>query len=314
MTYRLDPELVPWISMLPQVSLHDIAAARRELAASLGAFRSAPPTGDVRVEDRFIPGPIGARDIRARIYTPADLPGPLPGMLYLHSGGFVLGSIDYEDHAISTIADGAGAVVVAVDYRLAPENPYPAGMEDCYAALIWMAENAALLDMDPDRIGVGGASAGGGLAAGVALLSRDRNGPRLCLQYLDAPELDDRMTTPSMTAYTDTPVWTRLHTQLSWEAYLAGADADGYAAPARMADLSGLPPAYIGVCQFDPLRDEAIDYAQRLAQSGTPTELHLYPGAFHGSWLVTEAAVSRRMVDDTVQRIRALLNQPTAHS
>jgi acetyl esterase len=163
--------------------------------------------------------------------------------------------------------------VLSVDYRLAPKHPYPAAVEDCYAALAWLAGAATELGVDPDRIAVYGDSAGGGLAAAVALLARDRGGPRLAMQFLGIPELDDRLETPSMTAYVDTPVWNRPRAEVSWAYYLGDAikpgsrDVPAYAAPARATDLTGLPPAFITVCQFDPLRDEGIAYA-----SGSPTQ------------------------------------------
>jgi acetyl esterase/lipase len=139
-------------------------------------------------------------------------------------------------------------------------------------------------------------------------MARDRGGPRLCMQYLGIPELDDRLETHSMTVYTDTPVWNRPNAILSWKYYLAGAEPTQYAAPARARELSGLPPTYVDVCEFDSLRDEGIGYAQRLVQAGVPVELHLYPGTFHGSALVADAAVSRRMSADSIDGIRRLLH------
>ena len=194
--------------------------------------------------------------------------------------------------------------MVSVDYRLAPENPYPAGIEDCYAALAWTAANAAELGIDRARLGIGGASAGGGLSAGLALLARDRGGPAICFQYLGIAELDDRLETPSMTKFVDSPVWNRPGAVVSWDSYLGGRPADQYAAPARAEDLSGLPPAYVDVCEFDPLRDEDLIYAHRLIQAGVPTEVHHYPGTFHGSGMVETAAVSRRMAAEMLDALR----------
>ena len=173
--------------------------------------------------------------------------------------------------------------MVSVDYRLAPEHPFPAPLEDCYAALVWVAEHAAELGVDPDRIAVGGESAGGGLAAGVALLARDRGGPSLCLQLLSIPELDDRMDSESMRTLgaQAIPVTTLANGEISWDSYL-GAGVRGtdqvspYAAPARATDLTGLPPALVTAYELDALRDEDIAYAQRLMSAGVPTELHVY--------------------------------------
>jgi acetyl esterase/lipase len=160
-----------------------------------------------------------------------------------------------------------------------------------------MTQSSSELGIDPERVGVMGGSAGGGLAAGVALLARDRSGPQLCYQVLNIPELDDRLETPSMKQFTDTPLWNRGNAIMSWRNYLGdalGGDVSYYAAPSRAEDLSGLPPAYVATMEFDPLRDEGIHYALRLLEAGVPVELHQYPGTFHGSGLVVGAAVSRR--------------------
>ena len=192
-------------------------------------------------------------------------------------------------------------MVVSVEYRLAPEHPFPAGLEDCYAALVWTATEAKKLGIDPERIAIAGQSAGGGLAAATALLARDRGGPKLCFQLLEIPELDDRLDTPSMLAFTDTPLWNRPNAVWSWRHYL-GPDHRGevspYAAPARAENLAGLPPAYISTMEFDPLRDEGILYALRLLQAGVSVELHSYPGTFHGSALLPTAEVSRRNMEE----------------
>jgi len=183
------------------------------------------------------------------------------------------------------------------DYRLAPENPFPAGLEDCYAALGWTALHTDELGIDPNRLAIAGQSAGGGLAAACALLARDRNGPKLCFQLLEIPELDDRLETPSMQQFTDTPLWNRPNAVWSWRHYL-GAEHTGevspYAAPSRASDLSNLPPAYVSTMEFDPLRDEGILYALRMMQAGVPVELHSYPGTFHGSAMFPDAEPSRR--------------------
>jgi acetyl esterase len=306
--YRFDPELAPWVPLMPTFDISDPVAARTELAElvrQIPPYTSAEP---LAVEDRMLPRPEGGPDVPVRIYRPTRLPTPLPGLLFLHGGGFVVGSVDGEDARAREIAAEADVVVVSVEYRLAPEHPFPAGLDDCYLALCWLATHAAELGVISSRIGVGGGSAGAGLAAAVALLARDRGGPALRMQYLNIPELDDRLDTPSMQLYTDTPIWNRPNAELSWRFYLAGEAATPYAAPGRATDLGGLPAAYVDVCEFDPLRDEGLAYAQRLCQAGVPVELHLYPGTFHGSSLVTEAAVSRRMAADGVAAIRRLLH------
>ncbi len=189
-----------------------------------------------------------------------------------------------------------GAVVAAVEYRLAPEPPFPAGVEDCYAALRWVHDSADALGVDARRVAVGGQSAGGGLSAATALLARDRGGPGLYFQFLGIPELDHRLETSSMRAFTDTPLWNRPNAILSWRYYLGPdcAEVSPYASPAIAQDLRGLPPAYVTTMEFDPLRDEGIVYALRMMEAGVPVELHSYPGTFHGSAAVTTAEVSRR--------------------
>lgn len=322
MTYAFDPELTPWAAILPEFPLTDVPRARQQSAALMAQLPAYEPPVPLDVRDTAVPGPDGTPEVPVRIYTPRDRDGALPGLIYLHPGGFVLGSVD-DVHANTTrIAAEVGVVVVSVDYRLAPEHPFPAGVEDGYAALAWTAEHASELGIDPDRLGVAGESAGGGLAAALALLARDRGGPALCFQFLGFPELDDRLETPSMRAFTDTPMFNRLDAEFSWDHYLGGvgirgsAGVSAYAAPARAADLAGLPPAYVLVCEFDPVRDEGLQYAQRLIQAGVPTELHLFPGTFHGSIGVPDTQVSRRMraeqVDALGRGLRAGIQQAQA--
>ncbi|MGP4029461.1 alpha/beta hydrolase [Actinomadura sp. 3N407] len=311
MTYAFDPELVPWISMMPRITLTDVDRIRRDEAEMFGEPRYEPPV-PLEIRDISVPGPRDAPDVPVRIYSPVARDGDLPGMLFIHAGGFVLGSVDISHDDAACIAAEVGAIVLSVEYRLAPESPFPAGLEDCYAALTWTAAHAAELGIDPGRLAVGGESAGGGLSAAVALMARDRGGPALCFHLLGIPELDDRLDTPSMRAYTDTPIWNRPNAELSWDYYLGeGVRGTGgvspYAAPARAADLSGLPPAYVTTCEFDPLRDEGLIYAQRLIQAGVPTEVHHYPGTFHGSTMIREAAVTRRMHADRLDALRRAL-------
>jgi acetyl esterase len=198
-----------------------------------------------------------------------------------------------------------------VDYRLAPEHPYPAAPEDCYASLLWLAGRQAEFSIDRDRIAVVGRSAGGGLAAALTLMTRDRGGPRIAFQLLEVPMLDDRVATTSAREFTDTPVWDQASATLAWRYYLgdaAGTDAvSAYAAPARATDLAGLPPAYVHTAQFDPLRDEGIAYAQKLMAAGIPTELHSSPGTFHGSSHVEQAQISRRLAAERMAVLRRAL-------
>jgi acetyl esterase/lipase len=261
------------------------------------------------IDDRAIRGFEGAPDITVRVYIPKERQASVPGLLYIHGGGFTVGNLDTEHGLAGEISRELGVVVVSVAYRLAPEDPYPAGLNDCYAALLWMHNNALALGIDPARIGICGQSAGGGLAAGLALLARDKRGPAICFQALGIPELDDRLTTPSMQAFTDTPLWNRPSAEMSWQCYLGdmapgSAGVPVYAAPARATDLSGLPPAYVTAMEFDPLRDEDILYALGMLQAGVAVELHTYPGTFHGSGIVPHAAVSQRYIRDVLGALR----------
>jgi acetyl esterase/lipase len=263
----------------------------------VAALNADVDTSGMTIEDRTIPGPEGAPEVPVRVYSPSERSSPVPGILDIHGGGFVVGDLEMEHGQAARLCGGLGVVVVAVDYRLAPEHRFPAGLEDCYASLVWVAKEASNLGVDPERIAVYGQSAGGGLAAALALLARDRGGPALCFQFLGIPELDDRLETPSMQQFTDTPMWHRPNAIKSWRYYL-GEDHEGevspYAAPARAIDLVGLPPAYVSTMEFDPLRDEGILYALRMLQAGVPVELHQFPGTFHGSAAIPTAAISRR--------------------
>lgn len=309
MPYAIDPEIAPWIALLAEVPITDVARARTLARELTPAGPTREPAIPLAITEQSVPGPEGADDVRVRIYRPRTGAARHPAVVYLHGGGFVLGDLDMAHGEALRIAE-LGATVVSVDYRLAPEHPYPAAIEDSFAALVW---TAAQPDVDPTRVAVAGGSAGGGLAAGLALLARDRGGPALCFQMLSVPKVDDRLDTESMRTFTDTPVWNSSKVALTWRYYLGDlsehrtADVPIYAAPARAADLSGLPPAFVSTCEFDPLRDEGLAYAQRLVQAGVPTELHLYPGTFHGSKLVESAQVTQQMfLDDKRAFVRRL--------
>lgn len=304
-----DPELVPLMEFLPSVVGLDSLETLQEARAGLGdlAAPTEPRAGVVR-EDLEVPGPAGEPDVPVRIYQPVDRDAePAPAVLEIHGGGFILGTLEMADAWCDKVAADLGAVVVSVDYRLAPENPFPAGPEDCYAALSWLAGQATALDIDTDRIAIAGQSAGGGLAAAVVLMASERGGPPICFQLLEIPELDDRLETHSMREFVDTPLWNLPNARASWRHYL-GADHEGevshLASPARAEHLEGLPPAFISAMEFDPLRDEGIIYATRLMEAGVPTELHVYPGTFHGSSMIEGAEVSRRCARDAHDALR----------
>jgi len=312
MSYRFDPELAAAVPFLPQLDFSDVATARATITA-LSAQLPAPDASALCIEERTIEGPDGP--VPLRIYRPLEPRGALPGLLYIHGGGFVVGSLESEHGNAIALASALGIVLVSVGYRLAPEHPYPAGLHDCEAAFLWSVANAAELGIDATRFGVFGQSAGGGLAAALCLLRRDRGGTQPCFQFLGIPELDDRLQTPSMRAFTDTPLWNRPAAELSWRYYLGaiapGSDAvPAHAAPARASDLAGLPPACVTVMEFDPLRDEGLHYAGRLLQAGVSVELHAYPGTFHGSSLIADATISRRAQADMCAAIARGLGLP----
>jgi acetyl esterase len=309
MPYRFDPELAAAIPFLPvSTGPVDIAASREMMAAVVDMMNKDVDVSDLVIEDHHVGGSNPTREILVRVYRPVGDSGPRPGILDIHGGGFTVGTVELQHGAVSQMAREVGAVVATVEYRLAPEHPYPAGLDDCYVALEWMARESSDLGIDPQRIAVFGSSAGGGLAAALALLTRDRGGPSLCFQYLGIPELDDRLSTASMQAFVDTPIFNRSGAVNSWEAYLGDdRDVSCYAAPARATDLKGLPPAFISTMEFDPLRDEGILYALRLLEAGVPVELHQYPGTFHGSAMIADADVSRRQIAENIDVMRRAL-------
>ena len=290
----------------------DIPALRARMAEMAAGLPQPvlPPT--VAIEDRTVPGPAGEPAVTVRLYRPAGLAPGSPALYWIHGGGMVLGSIAMNDAYCAGAAGDLGVLVASVEYRLAPEDPFPAPLEDCYAGLAWFAGSTESLGIDRGRIAVGGASAGGGLAAGVALAARDRGEVPLCFQLLVYPMLDDRNATASSHAITDPRLWNREANLAGWGAYLAGnAGGEGvspYAAPARATDLASLPPAYINVGDLDLFVDEDVAYARALGAAGVPAELHIYPGAYHGSnGSVPNSALSQRwLADERAALARAL--------
>jgi acetyl esterase/lipase len=297
----IDPEVaVPLNQLLEALpggfnSIPDIVQRRATVEAMLSGIEI-PDNPNVTKEDRTVPGPQGEPDISVRVYRPVGKTGPLPGIYFIHGGGMILGSVEGEDPVATKICDEVGAVVVSVEYRLSPENPHPAPAEDCYAGLQWMAAHAEELNIDPDKLGVYGGSAGGGLTIAVALMARDRGGPALTFMMPIYPMIDDTNTTASTQEIVDIGIWDRSGNVEAWAWYLGGKPADQYAAPTRAEDLAGLPPAFIDVGTVDMFRDEDIAFAQRLMQAGVPTELHIHPGSYHAAeTFAADAALSQRI-------------------
>jgi acetyl esterase/lipase len=231
-----------------------------------------------------------------RVHRPKGIEGPLPCIYSIHGGGYIVGSYDMDDARFDRQCVHFPCVGVSVEYRLAPETPYPGPLDDCYAGLRWTFEHADELRIAPDRIGISGVSAGGGLAAALALLARDRGEVPLAFQLLECPMIDDRQSTSS-SRLDGLPIWSRESNEFGWRSYLGelyGGDVPAYAAAARATDLTGLPRALVIVGGADGFRDEDIDYALRLNQAGVPTELHVLPGAPHGVQYFADSVVARR--------------------
>jgi acetyl esterase/lipase len=266
-----------------------------------------PQLPDLFVSEHFIPGPEGAPDVRVLVHLPTAKQGPLPALLWMHGGGYIMGSA--EDLTLTSIVSAIGCAAVSVDYRLAPETPYPGPIEDCYAALKWLSTHGDELGIDPTRIAVGGSSAGGGLAAALALLTRDRGEFSLMFQFLLAPMLDDRTCTLEQPhPYTGEFIWTPEANCFGWTSLLGqepgGSDVSPYAAPARAEHLEGLPATFINVGALDLFLEEDLEYARRLMRAGVPTELHVYPGAYHGFRMVASARVTQAAERDQLSALK----------
>ena len=280
----LDPQARALLDQLNAAGLPPLSAlpvpAAREVALQLRDMGGTPEVV-AQVAEHTASGAAGT--IPLRVYTPAGRP-PFPALIYFHGGGWVIGNLDTHDGVCRALTNAAGCVVVSVDYRLAPEHKFPAAADDAYAAACWAAANAAVIGIDPTRLAVGGDSAGGNLAAVVALMARDRGTPRLRLQLLVYPVTDARMNTASYRDNADGYFLTRDMMQWFWNHYLRSA-ADGenpYASPLRATDLRALPPAVVMTAEYDPLRDEGEAYAAQLRAAGVPVQLTRYPGMIHG--------------------------------
>lgn len=295
------------------IELTDIPAARvlaDDLAAAAAA--AAPEIPGIVSRDYQVSGADGAPPVTVRLYGPRTPGDALPGLLWIHGGGYVLGSVQGDDLKARRLSLALNCVVASVAYRLAPEHPFPAAIDDCYAALKWLAGHAGELGVDARRLAIGGASAGGGLAAGLSLLVRDRRELALRCQLLIYPMLDDTNVAPAGPGLPDTPVWTRASNLIGWRSYLGqepgGEGISPYAAALRAEDLRGLPPTYIGVGTTDLFLSENMAYAQRLMQAGVTTECHVYADGFHGfDILAPESDVAGRFTDEYTRVVRRWL-------
>lgn len=316
--HLVDSELIAMLDQFPALSLtpetlRQIRAMTQEMLAH--APVNVPEFPDISVSERFIPGPAGAPDVRVLVYQPTSEQGSKPALLWIHGGGYVLGTPEQEDLGVKSMVSTTGCIAVSVDYRLAPETPHPGPVEDCYAALKWLYTHAEELGIDTTRIAIGGGSAGGGLTAALGLLTRNRGEVPLAFQVLIFPMLDDRtVTTTAPHPYTGEFIWTAEDNRFGWTALLGqepgGPDVSPYAAAARAERLEGLPPTFISVGALDLFLEEDLEYARRLMRAGVPTELHVYPGAYHGFNMVADAYVSQTATRDQLAALkRALADQ-----
>ncbi|UQI46224.1 alpha/beta hydrolase [Streptomyces sp. HU2014] len=317
-----DPELEPALAAISRESRESLTPdnleARRERDA---ASRPRPTAEELRADGRFevtelrVPGPPDGPDVTLVSARPAGLTGPLPLLYYMHGGAMVMGNAwSVLPRILREWALPLGLAVLSVEYRLAPETRYPGPLEDCYAGLVWAAGHAAELDIDADRVIIGGKSAGGGLAAALTLLNRDRGGPRPLGQLLLCPMLDDRGGTFSSHQMSGHGIWDRTSDVTVWKALLGerygAADLPPYAAPARATDLSGLPPTFIDVGSAEMFRDEDVAYANAIWQAGGQAELHVWPGGYHGfDGLAPKAALSQDAREARTRWLRRLLAQ-----
>ncbi len=308
---RLDDTHREILGFMPAdlLDLDDLDAARTRVAALFGAVPvELPPT--ITVDDHHVAAADG-HQILVRTYRP---PSPTDAALFwIHGGGLVLGDVAMDDAHCAGIAEQLNIVVASVEYRLAPEFPYPTPLDDCTTGFEWFVGAHEQFGVDPHRVALGGGSAGGGLAAGLALRLRDRGAAQPCFQLLRYPMIDDRNETPSSHAVTDTRAWNRPANLTGWTAYLGDrrgtADVAAEAAPARADDLTGLPPAIITVGGLDMFLDEDIAYASAMLAAGVDVELHVYPESFHGSdTMVPHADASQRWRRDELAALRRALH------
>ena len=310
----VDPELRDALAQWPQVPLAAETLTQRRVDA-LALLNSIPKsdlsdvvTGEIHVESAF-----GAQSIRVLTYRPVRSDEPLPVIVHIHGGGFVMGAPEMKDVENRRFASDLKCAIYSVDHRLAPEAPHPAPVEDIYSVFAWLHANAGRLGIDPARIGIKGESGGGGFAAGAALYARDRQGPKFAFQHLIYPMIDDRSAVradlhPRVGEF----VWTQKNNYFGWRSLLGvepgSAGVSPYAAAARAADLSGLPPTYISVGGLDLFLEENLTYADRLSRAGVPVELHMYPRAYHGFYRVPNARVTKQAEHDTREALRRFLH------
>ena len=310
----VDPELRDVLALWPQVPLTAETLTRRR-ADALALLTSVPIPGlpDIATSEIHVESAFGAKSIRVLTYRPIKSDDPLPVIIHVHGGGFVMGAPEMKDVENRLFASELRCAIYSVDYRLAPEAPHPAPLEDIYSVFAWLHANADRLGLDPARIGIKGESGGGGFAAAAALYARDRQGPKLAFQHLIYPMIDDRTAVrkdlhPCVGEF----VWTQGNNYFGWRSLLGAepgsAGVSSYAAAARAADVSGLPPTYISVGGLDLFLEENLIFADRLSRAGVSVELHMYPRAYHGFYRATNARVTKQAERDTREALRRFLH------
>jgi len=299
---------------MPTASAATLSALRADLQQTLATM---PPSAieGVSRDERHIPGPSGAPAVRVLFYTPDNARALAPAYLDLPGGGYIMLAPEFNIAINSQLARDLGCIVVSIDYRVGPEPPFPGAVEDAYAALTWLHTNADALGVDSSRIAIGGESAGGGLAAALGLLAQDRGEVPIAFQSLVYPMLDDRVgTTSEPHPYAGEFIWTAESNRFGWECLLGsapgGTDVSCYAAAARAKDLAGSPPTFIAVGALDLFVEENVEYATRLIRAGVPTELHVYPGAYHAmNFLAADARVTKSLERDNRNAMQRAFNK-----
>ena len=311
----LDPEVAPVVDLYPAINLNHEAVRQIREQERQEVVLGDPSAFAVRREELQIP-PLNAGDpaIRCLKYSPEHLAEAVPGYLHMHGGGYLWGLPESLDMLNLLLASSLQLVVISVDYRLAPEHPVPAGLDDSYAALAWIHENAEELHVDRERIAIGGESAGGGMAAALAQKALVLGDYAICHQHLTYPMLDNRTGSPDQPgdAVTGEFIWTRERNQFAWNCYLGSAMAEAPHVPARAADLAGLPSTWLSTADLDLFREENIAYAQALMAARVRCELVVYPGTCHAFQAMRDAAVTRRFVRDHMEALGRALDSPPA--
>jgi len=311
----VDPELRDALAQGPLVPplTAETLRERRASALALVAAVPRPNLPDIATDEIHVESAFGAKPIRVLTYRPVTSDDALPAIVHIHGGGFVMGAPEMKDVENRLFASELRCAIYSVDHRLAPESPHPAPLEDIYSVFAWLHANAGRLGLDPARIGIKGESGGGGFAAAAALYARDQQGPKFAFQHLIYPMIDDRTAVRTdLHPYVGEFVWTQENNYFGWRSLLGqepgSAGVSPYAAAARAADVSGLPPTYISVGGLDLFLEENMIYADRLSRAGVHVELHMYPGTYHGFYRATNARVTKQAEHDNREALRRFLH------